>query len=205
MTTDDGLQAVLERSRSLGFLGPGSLRVQADHAAGFAVVVESAPHRLLDLGSGGGVPGLVLALVWPACAVTLLDAGARRCEFLQEAVEDLGWNDRVQVVRARAEEAGRRDDLRGTFDLVVARSFGAPAATAECGSPFLRVGGRLAVSEPPAGEDRSRWPHGGVSDLGLAEAGEWFEPYHYQAFVQERPCPDRYPRRVGLPAKRPLF
>ena len=48
-------------------------------------------------------------------------------------VADLGWADRVRVVRARAEEAGRREDLRGTFDLVVARGFGPPAVTAECG------------------------------------------------------------------------
>jgi 16S rRNA (guanine527-N7)-methyltransferase len=113
----------------------------------------------------------------------------------------------VHVVRARAEEAGRQPDLRATFDLVVSRGFGPPAVTAECGAPFLRVGARLVVSEPPAESDKHefRWPPAGLAELGLAPSEEWRKPFHYQAFVLERPCPDRYPRRVGVPAKRPLF
>ena len=208
MAIDGGLAAVLDRSRSLGFLGPGSLRVQAEHAAGFAEVVGRAPGRLLDLGSGGGIPGLVLAERWPETEVVLLDAAERRCRFLEESVADLGWPDRVRVVRARAEDAGRREDLRGGFDLVVARSFGTPAVTAECGAPFLRVGGELLVSEPPAdplGGKTERWPAEGLALLGLRPAGSWERPFHYRAFEQAEPCPDRFPRRVGIPAKRPLF
>jgi 16S rRNA (guanine527-N7)-methyltransferase len=203
----NGLDAVLERSRELGFLGPGPVAGHIDHARGFAGGVDAAPGRILDLGSGGGVPGLVLAEFWPAADVTLLDAGERRCAFLTEAVHDLGWSSRASVVRGRAEEAGHRSDLRGSFDLVVARGFGPPAVTAECGAPFLRVGGRLVVSEPPAGstDNAERWPETGITVLGLTPLREWREPFHYQAFVLGRPCPERYPRRVGVPAKRPLF
>jgi 16S rRNA (guanine527-N7)-methyltransferase len=208
MAIDGGLEAVLEQSRRLGFLGPGSLRVQAEHAAGFAAAVVAPPARLLDLGAGGGVPGLVLAERWPASEVTLLDVAERRCRFLAEAVAALGWAARVAVVRARAEDAGRRPDLRGAFDLVVARGFGQPAVTAECGAPFLAVGGRLVVSEPPAADNSggpARWPEEGLATLGLRGAGEWRQPYHYRAFEQVSACPERYPRRVGIPAKRPLF
>ena len=208
MTIDGGLEAVLERSRRLGFLGPGSLRVQAEHAAGFAVAVSEPPERLLDLGSGGGVPGLVLVGMWPGCRATLLDAGERRCAFLAESVDQLGWADRVTVVRSRAEEAARRPDLRGGFDLVVARGFGPPAVTAECGAPFLDVAGRLVVSEPPGdaeGAGGERWPEAGLAELGLRAAGSWRTPFHYRCFLRECPCPERYPRRPGIPAKRPLF
>ena len=208
MAIDGGLEAVLDRSRSLGFLGPGSLRVQAEHAAGFTDVVVGTPARLLDLGSGGGVPGLVLAERWPDTEAVLLDAAERRCRFLEEAVAGLGWADRVRVVRARAEEAGRREDLRGSFDLVVARGFGPPAVTAECGAPFLRVGGTLVVSEPPTEDGMgptARWPKEGVMVLGLRLAGTWLRPFHYQVMEQAEPCPDRFPRRTGIPAKRPLF
>ena len=195
--------AVLERSRSLGYLGPGSVRVAAAHAAGFAAGVELAPTRLLDLGSGGGVPGLVLSSLWPEAHVVLLDASQRRVAFLDDAVTELGWRGRVEVVRARAEEAARGPTLRGGFDLVVARGFGPPPVTAECGAPFLRVGGRLIVSEPPAGS--SRWPADGLALVGLTTERTWDEPFSYRSLVLSHACPDRFPRRVGVPAKRPLF
>ncbi|MGH9289381.1 MAG: 16S rRNA (guanine(527)-N(7))-methyltransferase RsmG [Acidimicrobiales bacterium] len=208
---DTRLLEVLERSRSLGFLGPGSVRVHLDHAAGFAAGIERAPLRFLDLGSGGGVPGLVLARRWPESQVVLLDARERRCAVLREAAQDLRMGERVAVVWARAEEAGHRDDLRGRFDLVVARGFGPPAVTAECGAPFLEVGGTLAVSEPPLDDgavavtDRARWAPAGLARLGLAEGRSWTDGYHYQALDQIEPCPQQYARRAGIPAKRPLF
>jgi 16S rRNA (guanine527-N7)-methyltransferase len=209
VTVADGLEAVLERSRSLGFLGPGSLRVQAEHAAGFAAGPGPAPGRFLDLGSGGGVPGLVLAGLWPDAEGVLLDASERRCAFLAEAIDHLGLAGRVQVVRARAEEAGRSAELRGSMDVVTARGFGPPPVTAECGAPFLRVGGRLVVSEPPHGGDdeppASRWPAEGLATVGLAPDRAWSEPYRYRSFVAVAACPARYPRRVGVPGKRPLF
>lgn len=204
----NGLDAVLERSRELGFLGPGPVAGHVDHAQEFARGVDVPPERFLDLGSGGGVPGLVLASVWPDADVVLLDAGERRCAFLTEAVHELGWSVRARVVRGRAEEAGHLPDLRAAFDLVVARGFGPPAVTAECGAPFLHVGGRLVVSEPPADagqQQPQRWPEAGIAGLGLAPLREWREPFHYRAFVLDRLCPERFPRRVGVPAKRPLF
>ena len=203
---DDALIDELERGQALGFLGRGPVLTHVDHARGFAAGLDEPPGRFLDLGSGGGVPGLVLALDWPDAEAVLLDAGERRCVFLREAVERLGLDGRVDVVRDRAEAAGRSPALRGGFDLVVARSFGAPAVTAECAAPFLRVGGRLVVSEPPAdADDTPRWPADGLSQLGLALGDTWRTEYGYQSLVQHAPCPDRYPRRVGQVAKRPLF
>jgi 16S rRNA (guanine527-N7)-methyltransferase len=209
---DTRLIEVLERSRGLGFLGPGSVRVHVDHAAGFAAGIGGAPAQFLDLGSGGGVPGLVLARRWPASRAVLLDARERRCGFLREAVRELDLDGRVVVLWARAEEAGHRDYLRGAFDLVAARGFGPPAVTAECGAPFLRVGGMLAVSEPPhdgdAGDPEvppARWPSRGLARLGLAVGPSWTDGFRYQALDQVEPCPERYARNPGVPAKRPLF
>jgi 16S rRNA (guanine527-N7)-methyltransferase len=209
MSASNALISVLERGRSLGFLGPGPLRAQVAHARGFAVGHGIAPPvRFLDLGSGGGLPGLVLAQHWSSSEAVLLDAAERRCAFLVESVQRLGLEDRVRIVRARAENAARQPDLRGSFDVVVARGFGPPGVTAECGAPFLGVGGRLLVSEPPDGNDAQgtgRWPENGLGRLGLAVDRSWNEPFHYRSFVLQRQCPEEFPRRVGIPMKRPLF
>jgi 16S rRNA (guanine527-N7)-methyltransferase len=208
------LTGVLEQSRSLGFLGPGPISTQVEHAEGFAAGLDRDPASVLDLGAGGGVPGLVLASVWPDSRIVLLEAGARRCAYLRDAIEVLAMGDRVRVVEARAEVAARADDLRGRCEVVVARSFGPPPVTAECGSPFLEVRGWLVVSEPPGleppGEDgphegEPRWPADGLARLGLTVGPAWSEPFHYQALVQSAPCPEEFPRRVGVPNKRPLF
>lgn len=203
MTTP--LTEVLHDSRALGFLGPGPIDAQIEHAGAFlAALVDHS--RILDLGSGGGLPGLVLACALPGATFVLLDGNSRRCQFLAAAVERLALTDRVSVELGRAEELARRDDLRGAFDAVVSRSFGSPAVTAECAAGFLRgPGSTLVVSEPPSGSDE-RWPIDGLAPLGM-EPG----PRHDLAYgtiqeivVVER-CPERFPRRVGIPAKRPLF
>jgi 16S rRNA (guanine527-N7)-methyltransferase len=174
-----------------------------DRALDLVESVDSPSGPALDLGSGGGVPGLPLALAWPGSTWALLEGGRTRAAFLREAIDQLNLAGRVEVIAERAETAGR-ERWRGQHELVTARSFGSPAVTAECGSPFLRVGGRLVVAEPPGGRPE-RWDPQGLDQLGLRDAGLVVGPTAYQLLTQERPCPDRYPRRVGIPAKRPLF
>ena len=197
---------VLEQARARGFLGPGPVERHVFHALGFAEAAGGRPAGpAVDLGSGGGVPGLPLALLWPATQWVLLDAGERRTSFLVEAIATLRLSGRVTVVRGRAEEVGRQPHRRAGHALVVARGFGPPAVTAECGAGLLSVGGRMVVSDPPGGAP-GRWPAEPLARLGLAvgplvHAGGG----SYQVLVQVTPCPERFPRRPGLPAKRPLF
>lgn len=195
-------------SRNLGFLGPGPVETHLDHSTAFVAGWETyrpdgAPHRLLDLGSGGGVPGLILAVLWPDTAVTLLDGMVRRTAFLDDAVEQLGLGERVEVVTQRAEEAGRTD-RRGTFDLITARGFAAAAVTAECAAPLATDHGLIVVAEPPT-PTPGRWPAGPLGSLGLAALGRVADPYHLQVLERTGTVPDRYPRRVGIPSKRPLW
>ena len=163
---------------------------------------------MLDLGSGGGLPGLVLATYRPELELTLLEARQRACRFLREAVTALDLA-QVAVVEARAEDAARRPDLRESFDAVVARSFGPPAVTAECAVGFLRPGGRLAVSEPPGEEERDgptvRWPLPGLEDLGYAPPVAGGGPGASFVVLEKTRCDDRWPRRIGVPAKRPVW
>ena len=161
--------------------------------------------RILDLGSGGGLPGLVLAVDRPALELTLLEARRRACRFLHEAVTSLA-RPGVVVVEARAEEAARWDELRESFDAVVARSFGPPPVTAECAVGFLRPGGRLVVSEPPEGADASpRWPVQGLDSLGFGAAVPGGGPGGSFVTLEKVRSDERWPRRVGVPAKRPLW
>lgn len=196
------LLAQLERARDLGLLGPGPAVDHLVHAQAFIDALAGLTGRVVDLGSGGGVPGLPVAIARPDLEVVLLDAAARRGAFLTSAVEALGISDRVSVVTGRAEDLGR-GELRGTAAAVLARSFGPPSATAECGAPLLRLGGRLIVSEPPHAGDR--WPLAGTKLFGLVPLGSAQGTPKIQVLEQRSPCPDTYPRRDGVPAKRPLF
>lgn len=202
---DEQLQRVLERSRDLGFLGPGGIDAQVAHALTFLPALCNR-KRILDLGSGGGLPGLVLATHLTDADFVLLDSQGRRCTFLESAVEQLELGPRVSVVNGRAEDVAQTTSYRKSFDAVVSRSFGPPAVTAECAVGFLRgPGAILAVSEPPV-PDPDRWPREGLQTLGL-------EPAKFlsgasggiQILRATASCPDRFPRRTGVPSKRPLF
>lgn len=207
----DALVPVLEEARRLGFLGPGPVEPHLEHAAGYVAAIETdagagwVPARAADLGSGAGLPGLPLALHFTGTEWILVEAAVRRAAFLRAAVTELGLGDRVAVVEERAEVVGRAPAYRGTFDLVVARSFGPPAVMAECAAPLLRPGGRAVISEPPGGEPE-RWPAQGLALLGMAPAAPvQARGAAYQVLHQATVCPERWPRRVGVPAKRPLF
>ena len=206
------LLVILEQSRDLGFLGPGPVDAQISHAEGFLPFLpigeddQVSNLKVLDLGSGGGLPGLVLALARPNAQLVLLDSNQRRCSFLQSAIEELSLSDRVQVALGRAEELARDTALRGSCDIVVSRSFGPPGVTAECAIGFLSgVGAQLLISEPPESQS-TRWPAEGLQRLGL-ELGrrETDGMATIQQLLMVTACPETYPRRVGIPAKRPVF
>lgn len=164
----EDVERALAEARALGFLGPGPLEQHEASARAFreALGPLTSGSRVLDLGSGGGVPGLLLAAVFEQVGWLLLDVNRRRTSFLARTVGALGWGNHVEVLRAPAEVAGHEDCFRAAFDAVVSRSFAPPAVTAECAVPFLRLGGRLLVAEPPR-PDPSRWPTDGLAALGL--------------------------------------
>lgn len=211
---------IYEEGQSLGFLGPGPVQPHVTHAKRYAQpllsVLEASTQagdappsgdsmsvRVLDLGSGGGVPGLFLALSMPSVQFSLLDAMEKRCAFLEQVVETYEMAN-VEVLRGRAEELGRLESLRERYVAVVARSFGPPAVLAECATAFLRVGGCLLVSEPP--DAPQRWDKLGLSQLSLEMTPSIAEPDFHLAVLRKVSQVDRrWPRRVGIPAKRPLF
>jgi 16S rRNA (guanine527-N7)-methyltransferase len=140
----------------------------------------------------------------------LLDAAVRRTEFLRQAVVRCALEDRVTVITDRAELSGRNPELRAQFDGVAVRSFVPPAVVAECAAPFLKKGGCVIVSEPPESTDGSlgaaiRWEAPELFQVGLEPIEFVRETFGYQVLRQREICPDRFPRRNGVPAKHPLF
>ena len=201
------LPRALEESRARGFLGPGAIDPQIDHAQGFAASWESImpapPTSFIDLGSGGGLPGLVLLERWKTRGV-LIDSMEKRIAFLQEVLTWAGAPSDAEVILGRAELLARREDLEGKFELVTARSFGPPAVTAECAVRFLTLNGVLIVSEPP-NDNQNRWNAGELSSLGLELGQRVRHEFSYQLLRKVASTPRRYPREVGIPGKNPLF
>lgn len=191
----------LEEAQTRGLIGPRELPSAIQHARElgvFALQGFTGTPRGLDIGSGGGLPGLVLANDWPAWEWTLLDSNRRSTAFLSEAARDLGLA--VQVASSRVEEFALEPGVRGSFGLVVARSVAALAVVCEYAAPLLEVGGRLVVSQPPQAEP--------VSPAVLDRLGMELEaqvgPPSAAILRQERPCPPEFPRRTGVAVKRPL-
>jgi len=211
------LAEVLVAAREAGFLGPGPIERHLRHAQGFTTLVRRQLSldmvHLLDLGSGGGLPGLAIATELPAVTMVLLEANERRAQFLERAVRQCGLQGRVSVTHERAEIAGRDPLYRAAFDGVVVRSFGAPAVVAECAAPLIHLDGWLIVSEPPGDEGASppqasegvRWPRDQLVQLGLEPVESVRGEFGYQILRQGQSCPERFPRRNGIPSKRPLF
>ncbi|MGH7357183.1 MAG: RsmG family class I SAM-dependent methyltransferase [Candidatus Rokuibacteriota bacterium] len=153
----------------LGLLGPGPVEPQVAHGHHLAAALGDFTGRFLDLGSGGGVPGLVLAVAWPRARGTLLDSRRKAWAALEAAVAVLDLAPRIEVVCARAEILARAPAYREQFDLVVARAFGSPAVTAESAVGFLAPAGRLVVTEPPTPQP-GRWPEAQLAALGFGPA-----------------------------------
>jgi 16S rRNA (guanine527-N7)-methyltransferase len=149
---DDGLIDALSEAQRLGFLGARPITEVIEHAGAFVEGLDglSADARVIDLGSGGGVPGLVVASARPDLRVTLLDRRTKRTDFLERVVRRLGWIERVSVIAVDV-AAFHPDPL---FDAAVARGFGPPAETLAAAARLVRVGGRVVISEPPTGD---RW------------------------------------------------
>ena len=205
---NDWLYLALEESRARGYLGPAPIDVHVAHAEGFARCWEelspTPPKEFLDLGCGGGLPGLVLLDRWD-CRAVLVDSMQKRMKFLKEVLSQPGAPSKAELVTGRAEVVAREPSLSGAFELVTARSFGPPAVTAECAARFLKVGGVLIVSEPPDDGESSRWNTEILATLGLEPRGRVRHGAAFQVLVKTGHTPKKYPRDVGIPGKSPLF
>ena len=164
----------------------------------------------MDIGSGAGFPGLPLKLAFPAIELHLVESVGKRTAFLEHVIGELGLQG-ATVRNGRAETLAREPDLRESFDIALVRGVARTSLLLEYSLPFCRVGGQtIALKHGGLEAELSEAQHA-LSELGGRVTGVF--PVTLQGLTDNRvvvavektePTPDRYPRRVGIPAKRPL-
>jgi 16S rRNA (guanine527-N7)-methyltransferase len=181
-----------------------------DALAALPLLDALGPETAVDLGSGGGVPGIPLALARPAVHWTLVDSVGKKADALRGFVQALELRN-VEVVAERAETLGRSPTHRGRHELVAARACAALPVLAELALPLIRPGGQLIAWKGPLtdADDEVRRGRAAAAQLGggLSDVRASLPALGGLTFVvvtKERLTPERYPRRPGEPARRPL-
>jgi len=171
------------------------------------VLRRSGP--VIDVGTGAGFPGLPLKIAYPELDFLLADSLQKRLTFLDEVIGALGLQG-ITTRHGRAEDLGRDSALRGHFGLCVSRAVANLSVLAEYCLPFVRTGGLFVAYKAQAGEE-VREAAGAIRKLGgkVREVREITLPGTdigrcFVMIEKEKPTPDKYPRKAGLPAKEPL-
>ncbi len=162
------------------------------------------------MGTGAGFPGVVLKIAFPGLRLTLLEATSKKAEFLRALVERLGLAD-VEIINARAEEVGQNPVHRERYDLALARALAGMATLAELTLPLVQVGGLVIAQkgENPAAEVEAARKAidtlgGQVQEITPVVIPGLDDARHLVVLKKVSPTPAKYPRRPGMPAKRPL-
>ena len=183
-------QLLQERNQQLNLTGVSdsegiAVRHFLDSLSCATVTGDLGGRRLVDVGSGAGFPGLPLKILYPTMHLTLVESTAKKARFLEEVVELLELAD-VEILNERAETLGHDPVLRASHDWAVARAVAGMAVLAEYLFPFVRLGGRILVQK---GVDAA---FDGATTRSIVVVEKI-------AFT-----PLNYPRRPGIPNKRPL-
>jgi 16S rRNA (guanine527-N7)-methyltransferase len=207
--------------RLLGMLGAPRAPVAAStvpearevHIADSLTALELEPirsaGRIADLGSGAGLPGLVIAACLPEARVDLIESIERKCEFLRAAVEEMGL-DNAAVVCERSEDWAAAEG-REAYDVVTARAVGSLATLAELASPLLHEGGALVAWKGARDPDEEAEAAGAAESVAIEPIEiRTVQPYpasrgrHIHLLRKNGPTPNGLPRRPGMAAKRPF-
>ena len=198
-------QLLLEWNRSINLTGAQTLEQVEALIADAGVLVDASwtgITSVIDIGSGGGLPAVPLAVEMPHVRFTLLEANTRKCAFLEHVAGTLGLAN-VVVAPGRAEDLAHRPALREQYDRAISRAAARPEVLLELALPFVRTGGDLVAQvsplDPLALEPAARLLGGGTPRLQPAAGG-----HALMVVPKLAPTPSRFPRRTGLPGRKPL-
>ena len=166
--------------------------------------------RIIDVGTGAGLPGMPLKILFPSIRLVLLEATAKKANFLLHLKERLDLAD-VEVIVGRAEEVAHQGRYREGFDIVLSRAVAPLATLVELTLPFLKIGGRFIAQKKGSIEAEINKATGAISLLGgrllevkRIELDEFTDSRCLVIIEKLSPTPEKYPRRPGMPAKRPI-
>ena len=190
--------------------------VQTKHFLDSLSVVQATGLELLDsakvmdIGSGGGFPGVPLKIVFPESSATLVESTGKKAAFLSHLADALGLDD-VRILGERAETLGRRNELRGAFDLVLCRAVAKLPTVIELTLPYCRIGGLVVLHKGSDAEEELTASRSAIKRLGgnfkeirRVDVSALGQDRHLIVIEKVSESPAKYPRRPGIPAKRPL-
>ena len=185
-----------------------AVRLHALDALSIFGCLDLAGKQVLDVGTGGGFPGIPLAILFPEKKFTLMDSLGKRIKIIDQLAKEIGISN-VELVHARAEDLAKKKEYREQFDVCVSRAVANLSTLSEYCIPFVKVGGYFVPYKTAAAQEeivqgkKAMFILGGhlerVTEFGSEESG------HTILWIQKvKPTPAKYPRKAGTPSKEPL-
>jgi len=215
MLTDDQLVSLDEAwtpARAAGVIGTASIEALVEHTvcfaqavcSSFSAVFDEFQGCVVDVGTGAGLPGVILAALLPHAEFRLVDASERRLDHARRASRALGVADRVEIVHGRGDELAHDVAWRGTHDVAVARLLADPAETIEQLAPLVRPGGVIVIATAESATDR--WDALPVTELPTSPVS-WlnYPGGHFVSVNVLAPVSPSFPRRERKRRQSPLF
>ena len=208
----EGILAWNEKVNLTNITDPAEFRIK--HNADSLMCVDFPEfleaETVIDVGTGGGFPGIPLAVYAPEKQFTLLDSLNKRLKIIDELAGELGIKN-INLVHGRAEDTARAKEHREKYDLCVSRAVSNLATLSEYCLPFIKVGGYLLAYKGPGAEEEVKEAAkalktlgGSLVDIRETSMEEYGLDHRILVIKKVRNTPKAYPRKAGTPLKEPL-
>lgn len=174
----------------------------------FRSIKLEADYKLIDIGTGAGFPGIPLKIVFPELKITLLDSLNKRVGFLNDVIEELNLND-IEAIHGRAEDIARNKAYRTSYDIAVSRAVANLSTLSEYCLPFVKIGGKFVSYKSGDCADEVDNAKAAIHLLGgkINKIDEFSYSNNSRSFIvidKVMNTSNKYPRKAGLPSKKPL-
>lgn len=174
----------------------------------FRSIELKADYKLIDIGTGAGFPGIPLKIVFPELKITLLDSLNKRVGFLNDVIDELNLNG-IEAIHGRAEDIARDKTYRASYDIAVSRAVANLSTLSEYCLPFVKIGGKFVSYKSGDCADEVDNAKAAIHLLGgkINKIDEFSYSNNSRSFIvidKVMNTSNKYPRKAGLPSKKPL-